>query len=397
MLADFAPADGLWVDCWPTSSAARFSILRSAAPLVRFGSTFMNSPSQSTIVIVEDNDTLRLTLADMLELNGFNVVTAANGIEGLAMARNKMPALVITDLQMPGMTGFELLSVLREDKDLRGIPVIMMSGKNDRATTRRGMELGAADFITKPFSEDEVIRSITTRLKMKALLDDLDAFGNTVAHDLKNPLSALNSRLELAGLMLGSSDEALVREQLTEATASARRLCGIIDELLILAGIRREAIDLLPLDMTAVVTESLHHLGTLLRKQSASIQTRGPWPAAMGHAPWVVQVWVNFISNAAKYGGPQPQITIGGEACPDRAAVRFWVQDNGPGLDPTARNSMFAESTKLTPVRISGHGLGLAIVRRIVEKLDGHVGVESSPGTGARFWFELPAAGPGPT
>ncbi len=357
----------------------------------------MNSPSQSTIVIVEDNDTLRLTLADMLELNGFNVVTAANGIEGLAMARNKMPALVITDLQMPGMTGFELLSVLREDKDLRGIPVIMMSGKNDRATTRRGMELGAADFITKPFSEDEVIRSITTRLKMKALLDDLDAFGNTVAHDLKNPLSALNSRLELAGLMLGSSDEALVREQLTEATASARRLCGIIDELLILAGIRREAIDLLPLDMTAVVTESLHHLGTLLRKQSASIQTRGPWPAAMGHAPWVVQVWVNFISNAAKYGGPQPQITIGGEACPDRAAVRFWVQDNGPGLDPTARNSMFAESTKLTPVRISGHGLGLAIVRRIVEKLDGHVGVESSPGTGARFWFELPAAGPGPT
>ena len=348
--------------------------------------------NRASIVIVEDDESIRNSLSDMLELNGFSVVTAADGIEGLATVRKTRPSLIITDVQMPGMTGFELLAALHEDVLLRVIPVIVISGKNDRATTRLGMELGAADFITKPFSEDEVIRSIVTRLKMKALLDDLDAFGNTVAHDLKNPLSTLRGRLELAGIMLGHAEEAVVRNQLTEATASARRLCGIIDELLILSGIRREAIDLLPLDMAAIVTESIHHLGTLLQQQSASIQVQGTWPAAMGHAPWIVQVWANFISNAAKYGGLKPQITLGGKICPGGVAVRFWVQDNGPGLEETARMSIFTESTKITPVRISGHGLGLAIVRRIVEKLGGRVGVESSPGAGAKFWFELPAA-----
>lgn len=351
----------------------------------------MNPLSSDTIVLVEDDEGIREILSAMLELHGFSVVTAADGIEGLATVRNKMPSLIITDVKMPGMTGFELLAILREDAVLRGIPVIVISAKDDRATTRHCMELGAADFITKPFSEDEVIRSIATRLKMKALFDNLDAFGNTVAHDLKNPLSTLNSRLELAGLMLGNEEEAVVRSQLTEATVSARRLCGIIDELLILAGIRREAIDLLPLDMTAIVTESIHHLATLLQQHSASIQTQNTWPAAMGHAPWIVQVWANFISNAAKYGGPKPRITLGGEVCPDGVAVRFWVQDNGPGIEETARKSMFSESTKISPVRISGHGLGLAIVRRIVEKLGGQVGVESSPGAGARFWFKLPA------
>jgi signal transduction histidine kinase len=354
----------------------------------------MNSPNRITILIVEDDGAVRQTLADMLEVHGFGVVTANNGIEGLAAANREAPSLIITDVQMHGMTGFEMIEALRSDEVLRSIPVIVISAKVDRATTRRGMELGAADFITKPFSEDELIQSVATRLEKQELIDELDAFAHSVAHDLKNPLCALGGRISLASMMLGTANEANLRDQLTEATKAVSRINSIIDELLILAGVRRQAIDPLPVKMDAVVSEAVHDLESLLLQYPARIQKPDTWPVALGHSPWIVQVWANFISNAAKYGGPDPQLTLGGEIRPGGLTARFWVQDNGPGIAEADQRKMFVPFTRISTVRAKGHGLGLSIVRRIVEKLGGQVGVVSAPDAGARFWFELPTAVP---
>ena len=229
-----------------------------------------------------------------------------------------------------------------------------------------------------------------TRLEKKELLDELDAFAHTVAHDLKNPLATLNGRLELAGMMLGKTDEATLRHHLTEVASSASRLTSIIDELLVLTGVRRQAIVPGPLDMAAIVTEALDRLADVLARQPARIRQSDTWPAAVGHAPWVTQVWVNYISNAAKYGGSDPQITLGGEIRPGGRSARFWVEDTGPGLDEATQQRIFVPFARIATVRANGHGLGLSIVRRIVEKLGGQVGVVSSAGGGARFWFELP-------
>ena len=350
----------------------------------------MNHQPRTRILVIEDDEAVRSTLADMLELNGFHAVTAADGVAGFAAAKHSPPALIITDVAMPGMTGFALLDLIRRDDALRNIPVIVVSAKVDRAATRQGMELGAADFITKPFTEEEVIRSIAARLEKKELVDELDAFAHTVAHDLKSPLATLHGRLELASMMLGTTDEATMRHHLAEATNSAKRLNDIIEELLVLAGVRRQTIAPIALDMAAIAAESVDRLESLLKQYPATIQFPSAWPAAVGHAPWVTEVWVNFISNAAKYGGPNARITLGGEASPDSSTARFWVQDAGAGLDQSAQALMFVPFTRVSTVRAKGHGLGLSIVRRIVEKLGGKVGVESSPGAGARFWFDLP-------
>ncbi len=355
----------------------------------------MSLSKQTTILLVEDDEAVRQTLADMLEVHGFGVVAATNGIEGLAAAKREAPSLIITDVQMQGMTGFDLIAAMRDDEALRGIPVIVISAAADRATTRRGMELGAADFITKPFSEDELIQSIATRLEKKELVDELDAFGHSVAHDLKNPLGALRGRIELATMLLGTTSEEVLRDQLTGAAKAVARINSIIDELLILAGVRRQAIVPLPLDMSAIVPEALTDLETLFQQHPARVQQPDRWPVALGHAPWITQVWANFISNAAKYGGPNPQITLGGEICPGGLSARYWVQDNGPGLTEADQAKMFVPFTRISTLRAKGHGLGLSIVRRVVEKLGGQVGVVSAPGAGARFWFELPTALPG--
>lgn len=356
----------------------------------------MNSLTAPTLLVIEDDDPVRQTLVDMLEINGYLVVSAANGTDGLSLARRHIPALIVTDLEMPGLTGYELLETFRREESLRGTPVIVITAKMDRAANRRGMELGADDFITKPFSEAEVIHSVRTRLEKKELLDELDAFAHTVAHDLNNPLATLNGRLYLLEDAIGKGDDALLRKHAKEATLSANRLSAIINELLILAGVRRQRIVPHELDMGPIVAEALDQLEDLLKRTGARVEVPPTWPTAIGYTPWVTHLWSNFVSNAATYGGPQAEITLGAELRPDGRHVRFWVQDRGPGLDAAAQASMFVPFARISTIRANGHGLGLSIVRRIAEKLDGQVGVESEPGEGARFWFELPTT-PRPT
>ena len=352
----------------------------------------MNPKSRPAILVVEDDDSVRQTVADMLDLNGFGFLLAGDGVEGLALARRDRPSVIVTDIEMPRMNGFELLRQIRADEALRTIPVIMITATADRPASRQGMDLGADDYITKPFTEDELIHSIQARLDKKELLDELDAFGHTVAHDLKNPLATLLGRIGLLELIVDTAERPALRANLVEASRAADRLNRIIDELLLLAGVRRDHVTSEALDMRALVGEASARIAELLKQSGATLTVAGTLPVATGYGPWVTHVWTNYLTNAAKYGGPAAKISVGGEQRPDGRTVRFWVADQGSGLDAAAQARLFVPFARISSIRAKGHGLGLSIVRRIVEKLGGEVGVESSPGQGACFWFELPVA-----
>ena len=175
--------------------------------------------------------------------------------------------------------------------------------------------------------------------------------------------------------------------------------------------------------MGAIVNEVHVRLEQMIADTGAILILPKQWPAAVGYAPWIEEVWVNYISNALKYGGSPPQMELGWEmekvklsqqeaetehplsgienqtydtwvrASPFRQMfVRFWVQDNGPGLTPEQQALLFTQFTRLHQTRAEGFGLGLSIVQRIITRLGGTVGVESTPGKGSRFYFTLPAA-----
>ena len=345
--------------------------------------------------MIEDNVEDRQALTTMLENEGHRVMTADNGVDGLLLARMELPDLIVTDVALPRMDGFELIERIRRVEELRAIPIIIVSAKHDRTALRHGMELGADDYITKPYTNSEVLHSIAARLEKKDLVDELDAFAHTVAHDLKNPLATLVGRLGLIELTLGKVDEATMRKNLVEATAAANRLATIIEELLVLAGVRRHAFKVEALDTSSMVREALARVDYQLRRYGATATAPDTWVEAYGFHPWVVHIWSNYLSNAAKYGGTNPDITIGSEINRETGNARFWVQDRGPGLDATAQTRLFVPFNRISSVRSIGHGLGLSIVARIVQKLDGRAGVESTPGAGARFWFELPNQPPG--
>ncbi len=352
----------------------------------------MNTPSGSNILVIEDDGAIRATLIDILELNGHSVIHAVNGPDGLALAREKRPDVILTDISMPGLDGFGVIRALHEDERTRPIPIIVISASVEPERMRSAMDLGAEDFIVKPFTEDQVLGSIRARLEKKALLDELDAFAHTVAHDLKNPIAVLSMRTQLLRSLWDSKDDATLLNLVVDLEKDAARLNNIVDELLVLAGVGRQTVKPEPIEMAAVVQESLGRVENLVQKMKAQVERPGAWPSALGHAPWIAEVWTNYLSNAMKYGGTPPSVRLGADAVPERKCVRFWVQDNGPGLSAEQQAQLFKTFSRVSETRAKGHGLGLSIVRRIAEKLNGRAGVESQPGSGSRFWFELPAA-----
>lgn len=227
--------------------------------------------------------------------------------------------------------------------------------------------------------------------ELEARNQDLGAFAHTVAHDLKDPLGIVTGFSAALQDDFATMPDAERQRYLTYITRSGFKMARIIHELLLLAEVREEDVERVPLDMAGVVAEVRKHLHHMIDEHHAEINLPDSWPVALGHAPWVEEVWVNYISNAIKYGGNPPHMELGAMAQSD-GQIRCWVQDDGPGISLEDQRRLFTPFTRCTQRRASGHGLGLSIVKRIVEKLGGQVGVESKIGQGSTFYFTLPAA-----
>jgi PAS domain S-box-containing protein len=246
-----------------------------------------------------------------------------------------------------------------------------------------------------------VVQDITERKDAEAererLIADLDAFAHTVAHDLKSPLNGISGFAEILADELGNrldEDDRLIIRRIIQ---SSNRMRSIVEELLLLASVRSLGeVTMMRLKMEPMIQRALERLDYLIERSQALITLVEPeaWPAAMGYAPWVEEVWVNYLGNAIKHGcsaSEPPRIELGAEA-ENSVMVRFWIRDYGPGISPEDQGKLFTPFTQLGDARTEGHGLGLSIVRRIVEKLGGQVGAENAAGGGSVFSFTLPAA-----
>lgn len=357
---------------------------------------------EGRILLVDDNPTNIDVLYEFLSDLGYEVFVAEDGPSAISRLEFVLPDLILLDVMMPHMDGFEVCAHLKTMEQAREIPVIFITAMGSVDDKVKGFEAGGVDYITKPFQNQEVLARIRTQISMKRmrealhaknhkLLDQnmaLDAYARTVAHDLKNPLNLILNYARLIedeGVLSG-----MAAQDLGTIIMSADRMNHIIQDLLLLAQLRKDEVKAVKVDMKSVIRQSLDRLSFQIAEKNIAIEEPSEWIPAKGVASWLQAVWVNYISNALKYGGNPCEIKLWCRQEGDM--VLYAVQDNGPGVPEDAQAGIFDEFSRVGGEKAEGHGVGLAIVKRIVERLGGEVGVTNmNPGPGCCFTFTLPA------
>lgn len=219
----------------------------------------------------------------------------------------------------------------------------------------------------------------------------LDEFAHTMAHQVQGLLSQMVGYASYLEMQYGHQMDDEFATVVSRIVQSGHKMNNIISELLLLASIRGGDVILEPLNMQRVVAEAVKRLRYQIEQSQVEIRLPDSWPVALGYGPWIEEAWVNYMSNGIKYGGDRPCLELGSNLLPN-GMVRFWVKDNGMGIPEIDQELLFKPHTRLGPKQVRGEGLGLSIVRRVVAKCGGKVGVESHVGYGSLFWFSLPLA-----
>jgi len=347
------------------------------------------------VLIAEDDFMVRAMVRGLLDEAGYTVAgEASNGLEAVELTKQHKPDVVLMDIDMPELDGISAAARISEQCPT---PIVILTAYDTPELISRAGQAGVGAYLVKLPSSQELDRAITIAMarfkdlvELRRLNAELDTFARTVAHHLKTPLDLVSH--QTAQLI---DDYPLAEEPYRLVSSIAHqtnKMNHIVDELLLLAGVRKKNIELVELNMGRIVSEVQRRLSGLIQEYEAEIKLPALWPAATGYAPWIEEIWANYITNAIKYGGTPPVVRLGATKRSD-GMVRFWVRDNGIGLSLEDQANLFTPFIRLNHRDVSGYGLGLSIVKRIIDRLGGRVGIESEglAGEGSLFYFTLPA------
>jgi len=370
---------------------------------------------KATLLLVDDRDENLLALEAVLEPLGQPMLRARSGEEALRHLLTDEVAVIVLDVQMPGLDGFETAEQIKQRDRTSDIPIIFLTAiSQDLQHRLRGYGTGAVDYIFKPV-EAEVLRAkvsvfLELHRKTRQLRDqaeelarkssdlersnhDLEQFAYIASHDLQDPLRVIAGFVELLGDRLGDADDPKVREWMTRITSTAGRMSSLIADLLAYARGGGGAAPPEPVDLDAALARALEDLGPLLADAGASLHC-GTLGSAMGHAGDVTQVLRNLIANAVKFGrrGVSVNVDVGAEV--SGGIVTVSVRDNGRGVAEADTERAFQMFERLEDQPYPGTGLGLAVCRRILERAGQRIWMTPNTGPGVTVCFTL-AAVPG--
>ena len=372
------------------------------------------------ILIVDDILANTQLLSQLLIENGYKVRKLISGERALKAVELQAPDLILLDIKMPGMDGYEVCRQLKASEATCDIPIIFISALDDVFDKVKGFEAGGADYIIKPFEPVEVLARVSAQLKMQRLQQQLrcanvqlaaqnvqlsqeiqerqQAEGNlrmllhAVSHDLRSPLSGmsllLRSRLNDAG-----SNIVIDRRTVEVMVQSCSRQLQLIESLTATQqlDVKSASLAMKPLSLPALVQNILIERLPILNQHRVKVKQlfAADLPLVNADAQQLWRVFGNLIDNAVKYNQSGFILTV--EAKKEGEMVRCTVADNGAGISLQQCARLFEPYTRGVGVSLrQGLGLGLYICRQIVEAHGGEIGVDSELGKGARFWLTLP-------
>jgi len=366
----------------------------------------------ASILIVDDNPAVRDLLAAHMERLGHTPSLAENGRVALGILKTLHVDLILLDIMMPEMNGYQVLEILKADPHLRHIPVIVISAVEDMKSIVRCIQLGAQDYLAKPFQALILRARVEASLERKRLHDELAAanrakseFVSMVAHELKTPMTTIKGYTDL---LLGGAAGPISEKQtkfLQAIRAGIQRMGILVSDL---NDITRVETGQLYLEMDAVSAAEV--VGEVVasakgemdaREQTLRVKVERGLPPLHADRHRVIQILGNLLSNASKYTPPGGTITLHVERAADSPATmaHFCVADTGIGIAPEEHPKVFRKffrSRNEAAHKQAGTGLGLSITKGLVEAQGGRIWFESAPGKGSAFHFTLPFAPPNP-
>jgi two-component system sensor histidine kinase/response regulator len=354
------------------------------------------------ILIVEDEEPIRDTLHDLLELNGHTVIEAADGPAGVARARDN-PDLILCDIGLPGLDGYQVLQAVQQLPECREVPFIFLTAWADRQDQRKGMSLGADDYITKPFTQKDILDAITARVqRQRPLRERLEAVlnerrrdvGANWSHELLTPLTGLMGGLELIEAEADHIKPGELKELLSLMRAGAERQEALARKLILHFELERLLVNPAPKASTCESkgAETATQRAAVAAKRTADLTML--WePAHLPlAAPHLGAAVGEVVANAFRFSAPGQPVTVSGRRQDGR--YRIAVTDTGPGMtaDECAAIGPFVQFGRHTREQ-QGLGLGLAIARSAAKLAGGSFHVEPGPGgRGVKAVFDLPFA-----
>jgi signal transduction histidine kinase len=385
----------------------------------------------STILIVDDTPTNLALVVEYMEAQGFRMLIAQGGEEGLRRAALVQPDLILLDAIMPGLNGFDVCRSLKTLESTRDIPVIFMTSLTGTDDKLRAFAVGAVDYVVKPLQVQEVMARAKAHLSLRAVNKqlaaqnerlqmeiveriqaenkvtertaqlmaanrELETFSYSVSHDLRAPLRAICGFAEILRAERSASIGEDGRRCLDKIIAAGARMGRLIEDLLLYARTGHAAERAVAVPLASLLGQLTAEFAERIAAAGARIEIATPLATPLGNPTLIGQILNNLVDNALTYRCPRgtPEIRIAAKHAGKDVVIQ--VADNGIGIEPDYHQTIFQVFQRLHGRdEYPGTGLGLAIVAKAVRLMGGDVSVESAPGRGSTFSVRLPAAGGG--
>lgn len=361
-------------------------------------------------LVIEDDEDIRRNICDILEMEGYHSESAADGLLGLRQAQHLLPDLIICDIMMPGLDGYGVLAELRRDPMTAAIPFIFLSARSSRDDLRHGMELGANDYVTKPFTTRDLLAAIDARLTQQAAItrqfqakfDDLrDNLSLMMPHELRTPLVGILGGAEFLKDDWENMNRAEVNHLLDIVTVSGRRLARLVENHLLLADLMRlrdaartDSIPWLraahtPNTRTVIENAALNAATSAQRLPDLKLTLNDldDVPVLNQHLDKIV---AELVDNACKFSPKGSPVSVAGQMLPT-GDVRLAITDQGRGLKPAQIANIGAyQQFERKTYEQQGAGLGLTLARLLAELYGGDLSIDSRVGGPTTVLVTLP-------
>lgn len=367
-----------------------------------------NTPESPLLLVADDDPGVRHGVADLLKFSGYQVLTAENGAIAWQILQKHMPDLIIADIAMPEMDGYELYDAVRSDPKWSLVPFIFLTARGEQKDIRYGYSLGADHYVTKPFEPEDLLAVVDARLKrMRIVQTAVESnaesmkrrLATTFSHELRTPLTAIYGFVSLLQDELEELTDEQVKEMLGHIEFGTQRLSRLTENLLMLLQIDSGAVAIeverfsQPIDIGQVVNQAVRSLSSKAQERNIEVETRiAEALVVKGISPYLTDAITRLVDNALKFSRRvNGRILVTVYRQDD--TVRIAVEDNGVGIPPDKQKQLFQCFEQIDRERLEqqGIGLGLAIAMSLAQLHGGTIEIESQEDVGSTFTLILPA------